>query len=101
MPDDANARKFVTKNESVILKAIAGVTQGRIAKAMGHDHASYVSTFLSGKTNISFDEMIAMLDEAGLAVHRVTEESVIVPVKEWKDTMCYAKRYWTERTCDV
>lgn len=99
MLDDANARKFITKNESVILKAIADVKQINVAKAMGKDHSSYVSTFLSGKSNISFEEMLAMFDEAGLAVHRITEEAVIVPEKEYKDMMCYAKRYWAGREC--
>ena len=99
MTDDTNARKFVTKNESVLLKAIAEVTQTRIAKAMGKDHPSYVSTFLSGKSNMSFEEILILLDECGVAVHRVPDNAVIVPEKEWQDTFAYAKRYWAESEC--
>lgn len=97
MAEEQFARKFVTKNESVILKAIGDAKQVNVAAGMGKNYASYVSTFLSGSQNISFTEMLGLLDAAGLSVHRCTEDAVIVPAEEWKQTLCYAKRYWNGR----
>lgn len=82
VPD--NTRKFVQKNSSVILRAIADVTQSVVGEAMGGKHASYVSQFLKGDQKISFDEMIAMLDICGLALHRISEDDIIVSLSKYR-----------------
>ncbi|MFZ2982003.1 MAG: hypothetical protein WA085_13305 [Sphingobium sp.] len=98
MPNNETARKFVAKNESVILRAIADATQGKVAEAMGDHKSSYVSTFLSGTQKISFEEMLALLDAAGLVLYRGTDDLVIVEIDDWSSTVKYAKKYWQERS---
>ena len=93
MAEPETARKFITKNESVIVKAIADVTQQKAAEAMGKSYASYVSTFLSGDQKITFVEMLGLLDGAGLAVHRCSDDSVIVPSEDWRGMVRLAKKY--------
>lgn len=97
MPNNETTRKFVAKNESVILRAVADAKQSNVAEAMGGHNASYVSTFLSGTQKITFEEMLALLEATGLVVFRGADDLLIVEVEEWASTIKYAKRYWQER----
>lgn len=98
MDDANNARKFIVKNESVILRAVSDTTQAKVGESMGHA-AGYVSNFLKGDQKVSFPEVLALLDACGLVVHRCTDDAVIVPADDWKSTLNYAKRYWADRKC--
>lgn len=95
MPKSPITRQFVAKNQSVILRAVADVTQARCGEAMGHD-AGYVSRFFKGEQKISADEVLALLDAAGLAVHRISETDLIVTRDDWARMVWMAKRYMEE-----
>lgn len=92
MNSPTNARQFIPKNHSVILRAVADATQSRVGAAMGHD-AGYVSRFFKGEQKISCDEMIALLESCSLAVHRLSEEDMIVTRSDWRMYLTLAKRH--------
>jgi hypothetical protein len=92
MPNPTNTRQFVAKNQSVILRAVADATQSKVGAAMGHD-AGYVSRFFKGEQKISCDELLALLDACGLAVHRLSEDDMIVSREDWKMYLTLAKRH--------
>lgn len=95
MPTTTNTRQFVQKNQSVILRAVADVTQAKVGAAMGHD-AGYVSRFLKGEQKISADEMLAMLEACGLAVHRMSDEDMVVSREDLTIYITLAKRHMEE-----
>lgn len=95
MPTPTNTRQFVQKNQSVILRAVADVTQAKVGAAMGHD-AGYVSRFLKGEQKISADEMLAMLESCGLAVHRMSDEDMVVSREDLAIYITLAKRHMEE-----
>lgn len=88
-----NTRQFVAKNQAVVLRAVADVTQAKVGEAMGGHEASYVSRFLKGDQKITFDEMLAMLAACGLAVHRLSEDDMIVSRDDWRMYLTLAKRH--------
>jgi hypothetical protein len=92
MPAPANARKFVAKNESVLLRAIADTKQTTVGDAIGHD-SSYVSNFLNGKQKFTLQEVLAMLEACNLAIHRLSEDDMIVSREDWKMYLTLAKRH--------
>jgi hypothetical protein len=92
MSDPANTRQFVAKNQSVILRAVGDATQAKVGAAMGHD-AGYVSRFLKGEQKISFDELLVLVDVCGLAVHRLSEDDMIVSRNDWRMYLTLAKRH--------
>lgn len=92
MASPANSRQFVAKNQSIILRAVGDATQAKVGAAMGHD-AGYVSRFLKGDQKISADEMLTLLDACGLAVHRLSEDDMIVSRDDWKMYLTLAKRH--------
>lgn len=94
MTEDISPRKFVTKNEAVILRAVSDATQARIADAMGGKQASYISRFLSGEQKLSWEEFLILLDVTGVSCHRVSEESLIVARAEWAERTKFSKLYW-------
>lgn len=87
-----NARKFVAKNESVLLRAVADTKQTTIADAIGHD-SSYVSNFLKGTQKLTLSEVLAMLDVCGMALHRMSESEVLVPRDDLATYIKLAKRH--------
>jgi YesN/AraC family two-component response regulator len=89
MSENAFTRNFVQKNQSVLLRAVADATQAKVAEAMGGKDASYVSRFFKGEQKISCDEMCALLESCGLALHRMGE----------KDMVRLAKKYMESLTC--
>lgn len=93
MPDLTNTRQFVAKNQAVLLRAVADMTQAKVGEAMGGHDASYVSRFLKGEQKITLDEMLALLDVCGLAVHRLGEADMIVSRDDWKMYLTLAKRH--------
>jgi hypothetical protein len=99
MTESAMTRTFVQKNQTVLLRAVADATQAKVAEAMGGHQSSYVSRFLNcdkaGKDcqKISLDEMLAMLDVCGLALHRMGDADVIVAREEWDAMVVLAKKY--------
>lgn len=87
-----NARKFVEKNEAVLLRAIADTKQTTVGDAIGHD-SSYVSNFLKGTQKFTLSEVLAMLDACGVALHRMSEDDMIVSRDDWKMYLTLAKRH--------
>lgn len=94
MTEDTSPRKFITKNETVILRAISDATQARVADAMGGKQASHVSRFLSGEQKFSWEEVLILLDVTGVACHRVSEKCLIVPQSDWAERTKFSKLYW-------
>lgn len=87
-----NARKFVAKNEAVLLRAIADVKQTTVGDAIGHD-SSYVSNFLKGTQKFTLAEVLAMLDACGVALHRMSESEVLVSRDDLATYIKLAKRH--------
>ena len=94
MSEPAKTRKFVAKNESVILRAISDTTQTKVAEAIGHD-AGYVSRFLSGQQKCTFSEVLTILETCGLAVHRLSDSDVVLSREDY-DWMTVAVRKYAE-----
>ena len=94
MSEPAKTRKFIAKNEAVILRAISDTTQTKVAEAIGHD-AGYVSRFLSGTQKCSFHEVLTILEVSGCAVHRLSDDDVVVGREDY-DWMALAVRKYAE-----
>lgn len=97
MTDSAIPRKFVQKNQQSILRAVGDITQSVVGEAMGGKHASYVSQFLKGDQKISFEEMMGLLDACGLALHRISEDDMIVSRDEYRCIYKMALRHMSSQ----
>ena len=95
MIDLTNARKFVAKNEAVLLRAIADTRQTVVGDAIGHD-SSYVSNFLKGTQKFTLAEVLAMLESCGIALHRMSESEVMVSRSEFSTYVSLAMQRMAE-----
>lgn len=87
------SRELVAKNRSVIANAISEATQKRVAEAIGGRAASYVSRFLTNEQNITFEELLQLMEVCDLVVVRNTDGHVVVPADKYRALVLFAKEY--------
>lgn len=91
------SRKFTASNHATLLRSIADVTQSSIGEACGHD-TSWVSRFLSGQNKLTMNELISMLDAAGIRLSREIDNEVMLPEDEYQALVTFASKAFNAYT---